>query len=301
MSGSAKLTAPGAKLGDVTAYVADGTLSSPSLTAFGRRAEKVSLKLALREGVARIADAAAVVEGLPLTGSASVTLAGKYPYTASIRTVPADVADIQRLVPEADLPFELTGKLETSTKLTGTLNPVTFVAGGTVTATGLVVGTAKVEKVTADWTVDDDALTLRNIRSDLYKGTIAGSAKFPLKETEAGEFNVTFSELDAAAVTRAVPSTPVRLEGTISGTLQGTLPPARDGDARQATAALNLTSNRLRVQGIPAERLKGKIDYKPGGLAYDLTGETLGGKLRPEAGRTRSTRRRSRRRPTASR
>lgn len=279
VSGSATLTAPGAKLSDVTAYVGDGTLSSPSLTAFGRRAEKVSLKLALREGVARIADAAAVVEGLPLTGSASVTLAGKYPYVASIRTVPADAADIQRLAPEADLPFELTGKLETTTKLTGTLNPVTFVAGGTVTATGLVVGTAKVEKVTADWTVDDDALTLRNIRSDLYKGTIAGSAKFPLKEAEAGEFNVTFADLDAAAVTRAVPSTPVRLEGTISGTLRGALPPARDGDARRATAALNLTSKQLRVQGVPAERLKGKIDYKPGGLAYDLTGETLGGKF----------------------
>lgn len=277
VSGSATLTAPGEKLGDVTAYVADGTLSSPTLTAFGRRAEKVALKLALREGVARIADASVVVEGLPLTGSASVTLAGKYPYAATVKTVPVGAADIKRLVPEADLPFELTGKLETSTKLTGTLNPVTFAAGGTVTATGLVLGTAKVEKVTADWTVDDTALTLRNIRSDLYEGTVAGSAKFPLKETEAGEFNVTFAKLDAAAVTRAVPSTPVRLEGAISGTLRGMLPPAKAGDTRRATAALSLTSDRLRVQGIPAERLKGTIDYKPGGIVYDLTGETLGG------------------------
>ncbi|HVK19154.1 MAG TPA: hypothetical protein VM533_19635, partial [Fimbriiglobus sp.] len=277
VSGTATLTVPGEKLGDVTAYVADGTLTSPNLTAFGRRAEKVALKLALREGVARIADASAVVEGLPVTGSASVTLAGKYPYAATVRTDPASAADIKRLVPEADLPFELTGKLETATKLTGTLNPVTFTAGGTATATGLVIGTARVEKVTADWTVGEEALTLRNIRSDLYRGTIAGSAKLPLKATAAGEFNVTFKDLDAAAVTRAVPSTPVRLEGAISGTLQGTLPTAKDGDARRATAALNLTSPRLRVQGIPAERLKGKIDYKPGGLAYDLTGETLGG------------------------
>ncbi|HET6572404.1 MAG TPA: AsmA-like C-terminal region-containing protein, partial [Fimbriiglobus sp.] len=277
VSGSAKLTAPGARLGDVTAYVADGTLTSPGLTAFGRRAEKVSLKLALREGVARITDAAAVVEGLPLTGSASVTLAGKYPYSATIKTAPTDVANIKRLIPEADLPFELTGKLETSTKLSGTLSPVTFAASGTATATGLTLGTVKVEKVTADWTVDDKALTLRNVRSDLYEGTITGSAKFPLKETEAGEFNVTFAKLDAAAVTRAVPSTPVRLEGAISGTFHGTLPPARKGDVQRATATLNLTSPRLRVQGVPAERLKGKVDVKPGGIAYDLTGETLGG------------------------
>jgi uncharacterized protein involved in outer membrane biogenesis len=277
VSGTTTLTAPGDRLRDVTAYVADGTLSSPNLTAFGRHAEKVSLKLSLRKGVARIADASAVVEGLPVTGSASVTLAGKYPYTADILTRPVSAADIKRLVPEADLPFELTGKLETSTKLTGTLNPVTFTAGGTATATGLVVGTAKVEKVTTDWTVDESALTLKNIRSDLYKGTINGSAKFPLKESEAGAFDVTFKDLDATAITRAVPSTPVRLEGAVSGTLKGTLPPARDGDIRRATAALNLSAQRLKVQGIPAERLKGKIDYKPGVLGYDLTGETLGG------------------------
>ncbi len=279
VSGSAKLTAPGDKLGDVTAYVADGTLSSPRLTAFGRKAEKVSLKLALREGVARIADASAVVEGLPVTGSASVTLAGKYPYTATVKTDPADVVAIQRLVPEADIPVELSGKLATATDLKGTLNPVTFTAAGTATATGLVIGTAKVEKLVADWSVTEDVLTLKTIRSDLYKGTIVGSAKFPLQAAEAGTFDVTFRDVDAAAVTRALPSTPVRLEGAVSGTLKGTLPPRRGGEERRATVALNLTAPRLRVQGIPTERLKGTIDYKPGLLAYDLTGQTLGGRF----------------------
>jgi translocation and assembly module TamB len=277
VSGSATLTAPGAKLGDVTAYVADGTLSSPSLTAFGRRAEKVALTLALRKGVARIADASAVVEGLPVTGSASVTLAGKYPYTATVKTDPADVVAIQRLVPEADIPVELSGKLATTTDLKGTLNPVTVTAAGTATATGLVIGTAKVEKLVADWSVTEDVLTLTNIRSDLYKGTIVGSARFPLKAAEAGGFAVTFQDVDAAAVTRAVPSTPIKLEGAVSGTLKGTLPPQRGGEQRRATVALTLTAPRLKVQGIPTERLKGKIDYKPGLLAYDLTGETLGG------------------------
>jgi hypothetical protein len=277
VSGSARLTAPGAKLGDVTAYVADGTLSSPRLTAYGRKSVKVSLKLALKDGVARIADASAVVEGLPVTGSAAVTLSGKYAYTATVKTEPADVVALKRLVPEADLPADVSGKLATTTNLKGTLNPVTFTAAGTVTATGLVVGTAKVEKVVADWSVDENTLTLKNILSDLYRGTIVGSVKIPLKGAEARAFNVTFQDVDAAAITRAVPSTPVRLEGAISGTLKGTLPAKQDGDSRRATVALSLTAPRLRVQGIPTERLKGKIDDKPGLLTYDLTGETLGG------------------------
>ncbi len=277
VSGSVRLRAPADKLGDVTAYVADGSITAPALTAAGRRVERAAVKLDLKNGVARIDEASALIEGLPVTGTAAVTLTGKYPFVASVRTQPADVVAIKRLVPEARLPFDLTGKLATTADVKGTLSPTTFAASGTVTATGLVIGTAKVEKITVDWTADDDFVTLKNVRSDLYKGTITGSAKFPLKGNEAGAFDVTFKDVDAAAITRAVPSTPVKVEGQISGELKGTLPASGAGESRQATASLNLTAPRLRVQGIPAERLKGKIDYKPGLLGYDLTGETLGG------------------------
>jgi translocation and assembly module TamB len=277
VSGSAKLSAPGDRLDDITAYVADGVLTSPALTAFDRRVEKVSLKLALREGVAQITDASAVIEGLPVSGHGSVTLEGKYPYAASVKTASADAVALRRLVPEFDLPFDVTGRFQTTAELKGTLNPVTFVTTGTATATGLVIGTAKVEKVAFTWAADEDAVMVRDIRSDLYQGMIAGSARFPLNRTEAGGFDLTFRDIDAAALTRAVPDIPVRLEGEVSGTLKGKLPPADVADARRAEATLDLTAPRLRVQGIPTERLRGRIDYEPGALGYELTGEALGG------------------------
>src|SRR5262249_9425829 len=114
VSGSVRLRAPADRLDDLTAYVADGSITAPALTAVGRRVERAAVKLDLKNGVARIDEASAAIEGLPVTGTASVTLTGKYPFSASVRTQPADAVAIKRLVPEAQLPFDLTGKLATT-------------------------------------------------------------------------------------------------------------------------------------------------------------------------------------------
>ncbi|MFO0850532.1 MAG: AsmA-like C-terminal region-containing protein [Gemmataceae bacterium] len=277
VSGKVVARIPGDKLTDVSAIVADGTLTSPGVTVFSRRAENVRVGLGLRDGVARITGLDAVVEGLPVTGSADLTLSGQYPYTAAVKVNAVDAVAIRRLVPEAGLPVDVTGKLDATATASGTVSPATVKANGTVSATTLTVGTATLDRVSTNWAVDPDAFTLTDLKADVYGGTITGSGRYPLKGDAAGTFKLTATGLDTAVLTRQVPSLPVKLDGKVNGTLTGELPAAKGDTARRATAALNLEAPRLRVNGIPATKLRGNIDYRPGAVGYKLTGDALGG------------------------
>src|SRR4029453_16287104 len=74
-----------------------------------------------------------------------------------------------------------------------------------------------------------------------------------------------------------VKAIPVRLEGRAGGTFDGTLQTAKEGNGRAFTSRTDLSAARLRVQGIPAERLQGSVDYRAGEVEYKLEGRTLGG------------------------
>lgn len=277
VSGKVTARVPGDKLSDVSAMVADGTLTSPTVTVFGRRATGVRVGLGLSKGVARITGLEVAVEGLSVTGAADLTLSGQYPFNVNVKVAGADAVAIRKLVPEAELPVEITGKLDATGSAAGTVSPLAVTANGTVTATTLTVGTATLDMVSAGWAVDPDAIRLSDLKADLCGGTVTGCGQYPLRGDARGTFKVAASNLDAGVLTKQVPSLPVKLDGRVSGTLAGELAPARPGRERQATAALDLEARQLRVNGIPATKLKGKLDYRPGAVGYNLTGDALGG------------------------
>lgn len=282
VSGSVSFKAPGDDLGNVSKYVGNGTLTSPGFTVYGRRASRTAVTLALDKGVARITDLTTAVEGLPVAGSASLTLSGKYPFEANVKIEPTDAVNVRKLAPEADLPVDVVGKIDTAATVTGTLNPLTYKAGGTATATGLTVGTARVEKLSFNWDVTERAVTLSDIRSELYRGGITGSAKFPLVPAEAGAFDVAFDKVDAAAVTRAVPSLPVKLGGKVTGSLKGTLPPTKGTEPRQASGSLDLTSDALTLNGLRVTGVTADVKYRPGFVDYKVAGKAASGTIESE-------------------
>jgi hypothetical protein len=279
LSGTFHFRAPGKTLDDVTTYVADGKLTSPGVTVAGRRAEKLSVVLALAKGVARISEASTVLEGLPVAGSAALTITGQYPFTAHVRTQPTDVAALGKLIPSETLPIPIHGKLAADVEAKGTLSPLAVTTSGTATATSLTAGTAKFNKVSLAWTTSPDEVVLKDVRAEVYKGSLAGSARIPLTGKQPGGFDVVFKNVDATTLTQAIPSFPVPIQGRVTGELKGTIPAGKQqsGAAPLATASLNLTAPELRVKGIPTQKLKGKVNLKGNELGYDLTGELLGG------------------------
>src|SRR5207248_1584891 len=85
--------------------------------------------------------------------------------------------------------------------------------------------------------------------------------------------------LDVGQLAHDLPKTPFRLEGQANGSFQGVLSAAAPDGQRNFTSRLDLQAPRLRVQGIPAERLHGSIAYRKGIVDYRLEGETLGGRF----------------------
>jgi len=277
VSGSAEFNSPVDELRDPAKWVASADLSSSSLVAFGRTATDTKAKVAVKGGKVTLTELSGVVEGLPLTGDGTLTLSDKYPYTAAVRTKPKETSDLSKLVPELGLGVAVRGKLAADAKVDGTLTPPTASASGTVTATDFAVGDSAADTLTAKWTLSPERVTVTGLKAGIFKGSVSGSADVPLVPEKAGDFKLKFDEVDAGAVAAAFPKVPVKLTGQVSGDVAGTLPAAKPDRPRDVTADVNLTAPKLTVQGIPAEKLTGKLALDGSAVKYELEGKTLGG------------------------
>lgn len=277
VSGKATFRAPYDKLDDPTTWAATAEVASDELTVAGRTAKDVKLAAVVEKGTARLKDATATVEGIPVSAGATLSITGAMKYEATVRTTPVSVADLRRLIPEANLAVPVEGLLETEAKAAGTLSPFTTAASGSLRATKLAIGKTAANHIALRWAFDNNRVTVTDLKAELFNGTLAGSADVPLDPRQAGTFGVEFKELDAAAAVALVRDFPVRITGRISGKVTGGLPPTKPGEPRTATADVDLTAPRLTVQGIPAERLTGKFGVAEGTFRYELEGRTLGG------------------------
>jgi hypothetical protein len=274
VTGRAEFRAPLEKLSDPASWVASADLRSDEMIAYGRVIRGVHLPLKVEKGSAVLKAAGATVEGIPLTADATAGLAKPYRFEATAKTAAVKAADVRRLVPEVPLPFAVEGTLDATATLTGTASPLAYTASGTVRSDELKVGTRGANKIEAAWAVDPDRVRVTKLSAELFGGTVGGTADVPFAADKAGRFDVTFKEVDTAAAAKAVPDVPVKLSGKVSGELKGTIPA---GKGQTPTADLDLTAPRLTVQGIPAERLTGKLGFRGGAAEYQLEGRTLGG------------------------
>lgn len=277
VNGHADFRAPLDRLTDAATWVGSADVAADELGLFGRTVRGASAKLRVERGTATLTPVRAVVEGLPVTADATLGLAKPYKFDGTLRTTPLDVASLRKLVPELSLPFALEGRLSTTAKVGGTISPFAIDASGAATATELTIGPSTGNKLSFKWALDTDRLRVTDLAADLFGGTVAGSADVPLDTTKAGKFDVSFKNLDAGQATKVVPDLPVRVTGQVSGKFDGEVPAAKPGQARNVVANLDLTAPKLTVQGIPAERLTGKVGLADRGVDYALQGHALGG------------------------
>lgn len=277
VTGKADFRAPFNTASDPSTWAVGATLTADALTLFGRTIRDTQLKVAVADGKAVLSSLDAVVEGIPVNAKATLGLTGKYEYTATVRTTPKEVSELQKLLPELDSPVPIKGKLAVEATSSGTLSPTTVEASGTVTADELGIGGTTGEKLALKWKLTTDRLQVPEFTAGVFKGKLSGSADIPLTKTAKGDFKLDFKDVDAAAVAATFPKLPVRLTGTVTGGVSGTLPVAKPNEARAITADVALKAPKLTVQGIPATDLNGTLKLAGSALEYKLTGKTLGG------------------------
>lgn len=274
--GDVRLRAPAGALSDVQKWEASGRLVGRGLRAFGRSVDEVSVQARLDRGVLHVTEARAKLQGATVGGSGQVTLSGQYPYQAKVELPPSELRAWQQVLPELRS-VRLAGTARVTADARGTLSPLTVLGAGTVHVDGLAVNDFRVGNLDTRWEADADRVRLSEIAARLYGGALTGTATIPVKPQVAGRVDLKLDKVDTTTLTKDLPQTSVRLEGAVEGSVMANIPPAGANGEREITADVNLSAERLRVQNIPADRLKASVVYRNGAAEYKIQGETLGG------------------------
>jgi|GEM_PF-1490908 len=277
VTGRAEAKAPYKQLSDPTTWAGSAVLTSPELVIAKRSAKNAKLLVEVAKGTATLKELSATVEEIPVNATGTLELTGKYPFSASLKTTGTNVADLRKLVPEAEIPAPVEGQFDTDTRAAGTLSPMTFSASGTIRATKLTLAKTPANSIEVKWQLTTEQLVISSLKAAIFRGTLTGKAAVPFAPDKAGSFQLNFKDLDVAAATPLIPDFPLQVGGQISGDIGGTIAPAKGSQSRVGTLNVDITAPQLTVQGIPADRLVGKATIKNGKLEYSLEGKTLGG------------------------
>lgn len=271
--------------GSLKLYRAQGKLSTPSLQIEDLILTQVAADVELRDGILKLTRFSAEFP----KGSAMKT--GRFSGTASFGIDPRTelIADLTLdAIPLGQVFAALPGfKDKANGVLSGEFHLKIpgdqfndlkrYEANAKLMSTGIMVFGQKADRLSVQLVVKNSMAELTEANADVYSGKISGVAKLPLIGVVPGSFTINFKDLDSAALTSAIPDSPVKLSGKFAGTLTGTLPPLEIFEASKITGDLALNSSKLIVQGIPTTKLTGKLGYKPGAITYDLKGDALGG------------------------
>lgn len=275
-SGKLRARAPAGKLKDLASVQGDGTLSSDRMSAYGLSLTQVTASVQLAGGVVRLHDLKGKLEGTPITASAELKLDGAFPFQGQVMLKDWDLSALQKLAGQTNASLPVSGSFTTSVDVQGALSPFKLAASGDASTAGLKINTFHVSSGKLHWETDSARINLTNLDVRLYGGAATGIAILPLRENVAGTVNLKLAKLEARELIKDL-AVPIKVDGQIDGVLKGTLPPTAEGKTRTANFDLDVTAPKLRVQNIPTEQLRGKVDYKDGAFDYKLEGKTLGG------------------------
>ncbi len=267
---------------DLKTYRGRGTVDLPTLSIAGLDLTNVHAAVRLDKGVLRLDELKATVQDAALTGYAELTVDGDYPFQGKADVTRFNLDTLQHLSPGVRLPVTVQGNLTVSANVRGELRTQKFTASGNLKAADLVVEKARIDTVSCKWEATPTNVRLRDLQTKLYDGEVTGDATLPLRDTSEGSVDLRIREMDTVALTRALPSMPVKLEGRVSGTVNVSVPAAAAEKPRELSARIDLQAPMLRLQNIPAQRVRGSVSYRAGKGEYRLEGETLGGTFKLE-------------------
>ncbi len=183
VSGRLDFKLPGDKLGDLSAIVAGGTLTSSGLTLFGQKADRVKIDLSLKDGVANLAKAEIDIYDGTVTGAATVPLVGEKPGSFNVGFKDVNATKLTAAIPKS--PVSVQGKF--GGKFAGTIPPVrdfdaTKLTGDLdLNAPQLVVQGIPTTKLAGKVGYQPGAITY-DLKADALGGNVAVDGTYPLSD-----------------------------------------------------------------------------------------------------------------------
>jgi translocation and assembly module TamB len=282
LSGTIQLRAPDARLRDPASWQLAALLHGNSLTVAGLTLKAYSATINALDGSAELKNLQGDLEGAKISARGTVRLVRDYAFEGNVDLPGLDLSFLKRTDPGFRPPVSMRGRLDLTTNLKGTLRPSAIEVSGTARSAELVVDTSRITSLTFRYALAASRVSISDLRAEICKGTVTGSAILPLRAAEGGEVSLRIDRVDVGALAKNVPALPVSLDGAVSGSVAVKLLGVSGDRPRDTVADVELNSPDLRVQGIPTRRVRGSLMYRNGAGSYKLECELAGGTFKLE-------------------
>jgi translocation and assembly module TamB len=269
----------GADLGRATdpdAWAVSGRGESVQIRYQGATLDSLTLRFGLKGGVLDVEELAAKLLGRPLVAQGQVDLRPPREFRGTLDVTGWDIAALAALVPGAPRPSPVVGELTAHAEAQGTGSPWSLTTEGQGEFAKFQAGPVPLGEVPFRWTTRGDTVDLNIVEAHPFGGTVTGEAKVPIVAGKPTVGEVTFTAIDASRISAAMPGQDLKLTGKADGRVEFSIPP----DISALEASVKLSAPDLTVQGIPAEQVEAAVQASKGVLKYELTADSLGGKVK---------------------
>jgi translocation and assembly module TamB len=268
-----------ARAGDPAAWAFDARLAGRGLTYRGATLDDLAATVGVRESRLEVRGLSARLGGRPLEAGGSVGLAAPHPFEARLSVEGWDLGGLLALIPAVPTPAPVSGRLTAHANAQGTLAPLRLTSRGEGRLGDLVAGPVAVGDVPVRWATEGSAIDVEVAEARPLGGTLSARARVP---GDGGPIagSAEFRGIDAARLAGALPGEPLRLSGLADGRVRFTIRPGAPEGEVPVEASVRLEAPDLSVQGIPARSVEAALTVRRGTLEYDLSAESLGGRVK---------------------
>lgn len=261
---------------DPAAWTATARIDSRAIHYTSARLDGVTARLALNDGRFTVAELSATLRDQPLKLRGSIDLKPPRAFRGSVDVTAWDLAEVLAWSPPArSLPIDglLTGRASAE----GTLTPSTLKTEGKGTVEALAVKTGVVGDVPFDWTMKGETILVNVSGARVFGGGLTAHATLPPKRSgEPMTGSATLTSVDLAPIVALIPGEPIAVSGKASGRIAVKAP----ANATALEANIDLTAPDLLVRGVAASGVKAVVAADAAGVNYELTADSLGGKVK---------------------
>ena len=257
-------------------WVATGEAESVRASFRDAALDRVALKFGLKGGRLDVTELTAQLAGRPLAARGGMDLAAPYAFRADLDATGWDLAKARAWLPDSMTIPPTAGLLTARAGGEGTLSPLRVQTRGEGRVDGFQVGRVPLGVVPFRWSNHEDVIRVEIVEARSFGGTLTAEADVPLTGGKSVQGSAAAVGIDTAMLSSALPGGELKLAGKADGRVRFLVP----ADAGSITSSVQLTSTGLTVQGIPAEKVTAAVSVENGQLSYDVTAESLGGKIK---------------------
>lgn len=266
-----------ATISDPRAWALTGRVKAVQARYRGTILDAASTRLEIKQGRLVLSDLAARMSGQPLQGRLDFDLSAPHALSARVDVAGWSLANLLALIPGVPAPAPVAGKLTANAEAEGQLAPLALRTRGSGKLDQFQTGPLALGNVPFRWATDDhNVLSVYVVESRPFGGRMSGEAHVPLEGNGAIEGALKLADIDTAKLAATLPGTSLKLTGRADGKASFTVHP----DTHHWETDIHLAAANLTVQGVPASAVQASVRSEKDDVAYEITADSLGGKVR---------------------